>query len=65
MKRGHSNVMIEGCQQWPGGQPECAKLPLIGGATVTTCHELPPLALHKGEWQEIGRRMGWLEETKR
>lgn len=59
MTRGHSNVKIEYISRWDT-PPDCAKLPLVGGAKVWTCKELPPLALHKGEWEAIGRYMGWL-----
>lgn len=58
MKRGHSNVNAAKTEPWPDN-PEKARIPLEGGASVYTVRELPPLALGKSEWEEIGRRMGW------
>lgn len=64
MKRGHSNVSSEKTKPWVGKgiEPGIAKIPLGSGDTVQTWKELPPLALRKQEWEEIGRRMGWLNE---
>ena len=63
MKRGHSNVHAEQTKPWhqpkPGDGQPYAKIPLVGGAQAVTTKELPPLALRKQEWEEIGRRMGW------
>lgn len=56
--RGHSNVKAEETQPYPT-MPEKASIPISGGATVYTVKELPPLALSREEWQEIGERMGW------
>jgi len=64
MKRGHSNVIVKELSLWDT-PPDCAKLPLRGGATVSTCKELPPLALHKHEWEEIGRIMCWLKKPRK
>jgi hypothetical protein len=66
MKRGHSNVRehetVEWCKKDKAVTPGVARIPLNGGGTVQTWRELPPLALRVEEWQEIGRRMGWLNE---
>ena len=56
--RGHSNVHAEQTKPYPT-MPDKASIPLSGGATVYTVKELPPLALSREEWQEIGERMGW------
>jgi hypothetical protein len=66
MKRGHSNVKSEKTEPWndKDTEPGIAKIPLGGGATIQTFRELPPLALRKEEWQEIGYRMGWLRKRK-
>lgn len=58
MKRGHSNIYPEQITTWPN-LPDVAKIPIAGGANVDTVKELPPLALRREEWQEIGERMGW------
>ena len=65
MKRGHSNVKVEEIVPWPNSPlgSTLAQVPLIGGASVATCREFPPLALHKCEWKEIGERMGWIVTT--
>jgi hypothetical protein len=62
MKRGHSNVNAAKAEPWPDN-PEKARIPLQGGASVYTVRELPPLALGKSEWEEIGIRMGWLPQV--
>lgn len=63
MKRGHSNVKVEQTTEWRTFDPECApgvaRIPISGGASVTSCREFPPLALRENEWREIGRKMGW------
>jgi hypothetical protein len=67
-KRGHSNVRSEQTRDWSKIETRCARgvarIPLSGGASYESFHELPPLALHRDEWEEIGRRMGWLPEEK-
>lgn len=61
MKRGHSNVHAEKTAPWPEPTaPGIARIPLGGGATSQTWKEFPPLALRREEWEEIGKRMGWL-----
>lgn len=57
--RGHSNAYVEETEPYPD-LPQKACIPLVGGSRVDTCKPLPPLALDKEEWQEIGRRMGWI-----
>jgi hypothetical protein len=69
MKRGHSNLRAEQTEAWSNdlkipNAPDVARIPLEGGAGVYTVRELPPLALRKSEWEEIGRRMNWLPEGK-
>lgn len=59
MKRGHSNVDATHAEKWDT-PPDCCKLRLTGGATASTCRELPPLALHRDDWEQIGKFMGWL-----
>lgn len=62
MKRGHSNVHVGKTQVWTiDGEPnaDVAKIPLEGGFTAYTVKELPPLALKREEWEEIGQRMNW------
>lgn len=62
--RGHSNlypdetVPCDTC-------PEKASIPMVGGAYVWSCKPLPPLALSREEWEEIGRRMGWIGKKPR
>jgi hypothetical protein len=63
MKRGYSNVESEQTAPWPD-VPEAARIPIWGGAQVNTVKELPPLALRRDEWLEIGTRMGWLEKVR-
>lgn len=58
MKRGHSNVNTDKMQRW-NTPPDCCKLSLGGGATARSWREFPPLALHRDEWEKIGRFMGW------
>lgn len=60
MKQGHSNVDAKHTDQWRGVGDECARIPLSGGASFTSFKELPSLALHRDEWEEIGIRMGWI-----
>lgn len=52
--RGHSNVAGD-------ARPdnEWARIPITGGADVSTVRPLPPLYLSEQEWQVIGRIMGW------
>ena len=61
--RGHSNVYADETEPYPT-HPEKACVPLIGGSRVDTCRPLPPLALSREEWEEIGRRMGWLKPSR-
>lgn len=58
-KRGHSNVYPNQTQPYSKDLPEVAKIPLCGGASVSTVKTLPPLALREEEWREIGQRMNW------
>lgn len=60
MKRGHSNVDAKRAGIWPNTYLAYAMIPLRGGASYATYKELPPLALTKPEWEEIGIRMGWI-----
>jgi hypothetical protein len=60
-KRGHSNAFAHLTEQWPNN-PDKAKIPMEGGSTVFTVKELPPLALGKEEWREIGKQMDWMGE---
>lgn len=57
--RGHSNVYANETTQWPHPAEDKACVPLVGGARLETCRPLPPLALSREEWEEIGIRMGW------
>lgn len=63
MKRGHSNVRAEQTVEWKTVDqqvsPGHARIPLVGGSTVQTVKELPPLALDESEWRLIGQKMGW------
>lgn len=63
MKRGHSNVEAEKTKPWSEVDKDVnegiARVPLSGGATYTNWRELPPLALRREEWEEIGRLMNW------
>jgi hypothetical protein len=63
-KRGHSNVYADKTKPWdsidPGVESGIARIPLTGGSTASSARELPPLALRRSEWREIGVRMGWL-----
>ncbi len=65
MKQGHSNI-IGKLHRWDT-PPDCCKAELIGGAHVGTCKMLPPLAIHRDQWEAIGRYMGWTleQETKK
>jgi hypothetical protein len=63
MKRGHSNLRAIAAAPWPGNLNK-ARIPMEGGAHVSTVSELPPLALSRDEWEEIGRRMGWLKAKR-
>ena len=58
--RGHSNLYANETEPYPTN-PDTASIPLIGGSRVDTCRPLPPLALRRQEWEEIGRIMGWLK----
>lgn len=58
LPRGHSNAYADEAEPWPD-LPEKARVPLSGGSRVDTCRALPPLALSREEWEEIGVRMGW------
>jgi hypothetical protein len=64
--RGHSNVHAEQTTAWvrSDGNPLRARIPISGGATVYSVKDLPPLALSRDEWLEIGRRMEWIEDDK-
>jgi len=62
--KGHSNVRLEEFTT-PPHCPEKALIGLVGGATLQTCRPLPPLALTRQEWEEIGRKMGWLDAGPR
>lgn len=55
--RGHSNVYADETTKYLETDKAC--IPMIGGSRVDTCKALPPLALGKDEWEEIGRRMKW------
>lgn len=57
--RGHSNVHAEQAQPHPRLGTDKAMIPISGGASFNTVRPLPPLALSREEWQEIGERMGW------
>lgn len=63
MKRGHSNVESSRTRPWSEVDPKVeegiARIPLGGGATVSTWREFPPLAMRKEEWEQIGIKMGW------
>jgi len=41
--------------------PDRVMIPIQGGASVSSVKELPPLALSKAEWLDIGKRAGWVE----
>lgn len=60
--RGHSNVYADETERYPD-DPAVACIPMIGGAQVHTCKPLPPLALHRDDWEKIGLKMGWLPPT--
>ena len=65
MARGHSNVTrLYDAKPLPTN-PERFMIPIIGGAQVYSVKELPPLALSKEEWLEIGKRAGWIPERKK
>lgn len=61
--RGHSNVYASQTVLYPAN-PTSAMVPLVGGASVHTVRNLPPLALDREEWETIGRRMGWLNSDQ-
>jgi hypothetical protein len=61
--RGHSNVYADEAEPWPD-LPEKARVPLIGGSRPDTSKALPPLAMGREEWEEIGWRMRWLRRKK-
>lgn len=67
MPRGHSNVYAEETHAaWGFGEPPLkACVPLAGGSRVDTWRPLPPLALNRREWEEIGVIMGWYRRRKR
>lgn len=56
--KGHSNARTDETEPW-SGDTEKAMIPISGGQTVASWRPLPPLALTKEGWQEIGERMGW------
>lgn len=56
--RGHSNAYVNQTEPHPH-VPDKAMIPIAGGSRVDTVRDLPPLALSREEWQEIGERMGW------
>lgn len=56
--RGHSNAYTNKTEPHPTA-PDKAFIPIVGGASPYTVKDLPPLALSREEWQEIGERMGW------
>ena len=62
-KRGHSNADVKKVRPWHEVDKQVehgiARIPIMGGASPSSCHELPPLALRREEWEEIGRQMGW------
>jgi hypothetical protein len=64
MKRGHSNVDPSKTKPWDQIDPKVesgiACIPIVGGVTASSTRDLPPLSLRIEEWQEIGRRMGWM-----
>lgn len=61
--RGHSNAHVDQTEPHPTA-PDKASIPIEGGATVYTVKDLPPLALSRDEWQEIGERMRWITATE-
>jgi len=61
--RGHSNIYPNETTPYPTN-PGTASIPLVGGSRVDTCRPLPPLALSREEWEEIGRRMGWIRKRR-
>lgn len=63
MPRGHSNVHASKTEPWPD-IPDKARIPIEGGASVYTVKPLPPLAIDKDEWLEIGRKMKWTRRKK-
>ena len=60
MTRGHSNVcdMEKVVIDSYTGK---VKVPLHGGTGIYTTKDLPPLYLSKEEWEQIGRKAGWLK----
>lgn len=56
--RGHSNAYVDRTKPHPN-VPDKAMIPIVGGAQVHTVRDLPPLALSREEWKEIGERMKW------
>ena len=59
--RGHSNVYnLNEIKPYPTN-PDRISIPIQGGARVDTVKNLPDLSLDKKEWEEIGRRAGWLK----
>ena len=61
MKRGHSNVYNISKLKPLSTHPDRVMIPIQGGASVSSVKELPPLALSKAEWLDIGKRAGWVE----
>lgn len=55
---GSSNVYADETAPYPD-LPDCACIPMIGLSRVDTCKALPPLALHRDDWETIGRKMKW------
>jgi len=61
MKRGHSNVVyLSEMKPYPTN-PDRWLIQVEGGASVDRVKELPPLALSREEWENIGRRAGWMK----
>ena len=70
--RGHSNCYPEETvvYEWRDGKdsgviPDVASVPLIGGSAPGSCKALPPLALTRAEWEEIGLCMGWIKRKRK
>ena len=63
MKRGHSNVTF-GDKDYYRHKSGCLMIRLVGGASFDKCKELPPLAIHRDDWEKIGKIMGWYLSIK-
>lgn len=61
MVSGHSNVHRLDETAPLITNPERAMVPIVGGESLDSVRELPPLALDRLEWEEIGARMGWVQ----